>query len=224
MTFSKKDSTKDFASDFNPFSSFGPDAASGGSDATTNFLLRGIDRVESQFAEFRDEASSPVINILFFDNFAHAANPHLLFFRFHFKGYPNRFGALVDVVGIYQQCIAQFARSSGELAQDQHTAFVAPRREKLLRHQIHAVVQRCDHAHVGGAVVPLDFFMVVLVIQKYNGLPFAGLKPPINAFRFRFQFRHQIVIPLDVGAAGRSNLNEGELLPVFGIFLQESFD
>src|SRR5258708_20295248 len=122
MTFSKKDSTKDFASDFNPFLLFGPDAASGGSHATTNFLLRGIDRVESQFAEFRNKASSPVINILFLNNFAHATNPHLLFFRFHFKGYPNGFGALFDVVGIYQQCIAQFPRSSRELPHDQAAA------------------------------------------------------------------------------------------------------
>ena len=69
---------------------------------------------------------------------------------------------------------------------DQHAAFVAPRRQKFLRHQIHAIVQRSHQAKIGGAVVALNLFVAVVPLQKYDGLPLAGLKAPVDSFRFGF--------------------------------------
>ena len=56
---------------------------------------------------------------------AHAMHSHLLFFGIHLQCDTDRFGSLVDIVWIHQQSVAKFASRSGELAENQHSAFVA---------------------------------------------------------------------------------------------------
>ena len=73
--------------------------------------------------------------------------------------------------GIHQQSVAQFAGGAGELAQNQHTAFVPARRQKFLGDQVHAVVQRRDHAEICRAVVGCNLVVAMLPLQEHDGLP-----------------------------------------------------
>ena len=81
----------------------------------------------------------------------------------------NGFGGLLDVVRIHQQSVAQFARGSGELAQDQYAAFVAARGEELLGHQVHTVVQRGHQAEIGGAIVAFNLLVAMVPLEKTMG-------------------------------------------------------
>src|SRR5215467_8629371 len=61
-----------------------------------------------------------------------------------------------------------------------------------------------------------------MTAKKHDRPPGFLLKPPVNAFRFDFHFRQEIVISLYVRAAGSADLNEGEFSPIRGILLQHS--
>ena len=75
--------------------------------------------------------------------------------------------AFVGVVGIDDDRLGQLACRAGELAQHQHTAFVITRRDELLGHEVHAVVQAADHAHVGRAIVLVHG--IRLVVRRTAG-------------------------------------------------------
>ena len=64
----------------------------------------------------------------------------------------------------------------------------------------------------------------MLPFQKYDGFPLAGLKVPIDSFRFSLHFREEVVIAFNVSAAGRANLHECEFALVLGIFFQKSLN
>ena len=81
-------------------------------------------------------------------------------------------------------------------------------------------MQRSDHANVGCAVIFLHFFMAEMPFEKYNRLPGSALEAPINAVSFRLHFSEQIVVTLDVSAAGRSDLNEGESVLINRMLLE----
>src|SRR6266849_5742084 len=63
--------------------------------------------------------------------------------------------------------------------------------------------------------------MTVLALEKHNRFPLSALEAPVNALCFSFHFREQIVITLDVGAAGRSDLHERKFALIGRILLQE---
>ena len=187
-------------------------------------LLHVFLSVQADLAKFGDQVARPAIDIVFFYDAPHALDAKLLVLRLHLDRDPNCLGGLFDVVRIHQQSIAQLARRAGELAQDQHSALVPASCEKFLRDQVHAVMQRSDQAEIGCAVVRLNLLMAVLAIQKDDRLPLSALETPVDALRFGFHFGQQIVIALDVGAAGRSDLDEGELALIAGIFFKKALD
>jgi transcriptional regulator GlxA family with amidase domain len=89
---------------------------------------------------------------LFSRTAAQADHALALLGRRHGQRLVQRVGRLLDVVRVDQQRLGQLARRAGEPAQDQHALLVVARRDELLAHQVHAVVQAGDHAHVGRAV------------------------------------------------------------------------
>src|ERR1700722_19240717 len=66
--------------------------------------------------------------------------------------------------------------------------------------------------------------MTVLPLQEKNRFPVAGLEAPIDSLRLRFHFGEQVMVPLDVGAAGCADLQERELSLILGIFFQKALD
>ena len=180
--------------------------------------------VEANLAEFRDQIPGPPVNVVFLDDLAHALHAQLLLFRLHLQGHPDGVGGLVDVIRVHQQRIAQFAGRPGELAQDQHAAFVLARGQKFFRYQVHAVVQRGHQTKIGGSIVRSDLLVTVLSFQEDDGFPLAGLEAPIDPFRLSLHLRKQIVVALDVSAAGGANLHEREFSLVAGRLLQEPFN
>ena len=66
--------------------------------------------------------------------------------------------------------------------------------------------------------------MAVLALQEDDRSPLASLKPPVDPVGLCFYFRQQIVVALDVGPAGRSNLYECEVPLVLGIFFEKTFN
>src|SRR2546422_5381471 len=58
----------------------------------------------------------------------------------------------VEVVRVAQECLAQFARRAGKLAEHERASMVGPRRHVFLCHQVHSVSQWGHHHHVGRAV------------------------------------------------------------------------
>ena len=64
----------------------------------------------------------------------------------------QRVGERIDRKRIDVHRVFELARGAGEFRQHQHAVLVAARGDELLGDQVHAVVQRRHHAHVGGAV------------------------------------------------------------------------
>ena len=52
-----------------------------------------------------------------------------------------RLRTLLDMIGIDDQCLVQFARGARELRQDQHAEFIVARSDEFFRYQVHAVMQ-----------------------------------------------------------------------------------
>src|ERR1700730_15089682 len=196
---------------------------SSGGQAPTKFFASAI-HIEPQLTKLRDQVSRPAVNVVFFNDSPHAAHAQLLFLRLHLQRSPDGFGSLVDVVRIHQKGVAEFARSSRELAQNQYAAFVVARRQKFLGNQIHAIVQGGYHAKIRCPEVAVDLFVVMLPLQEYDGFPLAVLKAPVDALRFGFDFREKIVITLDVGTAGRPDLHEGKFVLELGILFQKALN
>ena len=69
------------------------------------------------------------------------------------------------------QRVAQLDGRAGELAQHQDAVFVVARREVLLGHQVHAVVQRGHEAQIGGAVPAIHLFVVALTFDQDDRSP-----------------------------------------------------
>src|SRR6202041_338234 len=122
------------------------------------------------------------------------------------------------------QSTAQFASGSRKLAQYQHAALVPPGCQEFFCHQVHSVMQRSHQTEIGSAVVALNLFMAMVPLEKYDGLPFAGLEPPIDSFRFGLHLGKKVVVALDVSAARCSDLHKREFALVFRIFFEKSFD
>src|SRR5277367_1974323 len=118
-----------------------PFGRSGCSHAATKLFSSATCHIQPHLAKLCDQTSRPVIYVLLFYGLAHAVHAHLLLFRLHLQGSADGFCSLINVVRVHQQSIPQFTRGSGELAQDQYAAFVAPGGKKFLGHQVHAVVQ-----------------------------------------------------------------------------------
>jgi len=113
---------------------------------------------------------------------------------------------------------------AGKATQDQNTPFVVPGGHEFFRHQIHAIVQRRYRHKSAAAIVPLNLLMVMLPVQKNDGLPFRRLEPRVDAGGFRFHLRHQIVIAFEVAATWRTNLHECELALIVRILLQKTLN
>src|ERR1700733_3485229 len=88
---------------------------------------------------------------------------------------------MLDIIGIDQERIRQFAGRAREATEDEDSLLIMTRRQKFLRHQIHAVVQGGDQAKIRNPVKTLDFLVAMLAFQENNGLQLTSLKPPIDA-------------------------------------------
>ena len=66
--------------------------------------------------------------------------------------------------------------------------------------------------------------MAVLPVQQHDRLPLVRLESPVDAIGFRLHFGLQVVIALDVRAAGSANLHKGKHALVARIFFQKAFD
>src|SRR5271167_3509714 len=85
-------------------------------------------------------------------------------------------------------------------------------------------MQGCDQANIRCPVIPLDLLVAVLPLEVHDGPPRATLKAPVDAVSFRLYFSEQIVVSLDMSAAGRSDLHEGELVPISRMLLEQSLN
>src|SRR6202030_3227696 len=167
-------------------------------------------RVEADLAKLGNQVCSPAIDVLLLDHFAQALHAGGPFFGFHLQGEADRLSGAFDVVRIHQNSVAQLARGSGKTAEHQHSLFVIASRDELLGHQVHAIVQRRDQANVCAPGVTVNLRVTVLAVQEDNRLPLSGLKAPVNTLGFSFYVGEEVVIALDVSAAGSANLHEGE--------------
>ena len=80
----------------------------------------------------------------------------------------ERRGALIGVVRIDDDRFRQLARRTRELAQHQHAALVVARRDELLGHQIHPVVQTADEAQIRGAEILVDVLRLVMLDLEHH--------------------------------------------------------
>src|SRR5215831_16318608 len=66
--------------------------------------------------------------------------------------------------------------------------------------------------------------MAVMPSEKKNRLPAFGPKTPVDALRLGLHFGQEVVIALDVCAAGCADLGKAELTVVARIFVQKPLD
>src|SRR5260370_41815612 len=85
-------------------------------------------------------------------------------------------------------------------------------------------MQRGHQAQVGGAVEALDFAVAVVALAQDDGLPVVGLEAPVDAVGDGLNLSQKIMVALDVGAAGRADLHESELLLIARIFFEKALD
>ena len=63
-----------------------------------------------------------------------------------------------------------------------------------------------------------------MALQKHNRFPGAGLETPVDSLRLGLNISEQIMVPLDVGAAGGADLYEYKFALIRRAFLQHAFD
>ena len=63
--------------------------------------------------------------------------------------------------------------------------------------------------------------MAVVPVQENDGPPSTVAEAAVNALGFFLHLRRQILIALDVCAAGRADLDEGEFFAVGGIQVEQ---
>ena len=127
-------------------------------------------------------------------------------------------------VRVDDQRLFELSRGPGEAAQDQGTLLVLSRRDVLLGHEIHTVVQRSDQAEVSGLVEGPDVIVRVMGLQKDQGLPFTIAEASIDPFGFCFQRRGQIPILRNASPARRPKLDERQLASIARVVVQEPFE
>ena len=81
----------------------------------------------------------------------------------------ERLRALVGVVRIHDQRFGELTRRAGELAEQEHAAFIVARGDELLRDEIHPVVQAADEAEIGRAIVLVDLVGIVVLDEQHDG-------------------------------------------------------
>ena len=86
------------------------------------------------------------------DPLAQRAHPAALIVGRHQQRGVQRVGERIDRERIDVDRVFELARGAGEFRQHQHAVLVAARGDEFLGDQVHAVVQRRHHAHVGGAI------------------------------------------------------------------------
>ena len=112
-------------------------------------------------------------------------------------------------------------RSAGEAAQDERAVLVVAHRDELLRHQVHAVVERGHHAEVGVTVVGPDIAVLMMRLQIEEGPPRLRLERLVQLPDPVLDLALDLLVAIDHPAAGSGELHEYEPLAVFGIGLEE---
>src|SRR5579872_4866458 len=64
----------------------------------------------------------------------------------------------------------------------------------------------------------------MLTIQEQDRPPGSDVEPAVDALRFLFHFRHQILVPLDLGPARGADLDKGQVPLVGRIPIKKLFD
>ena len=74
----------------------------------------------------------------------------------------ERVGEGIGGIRIHEQRFGHLARGAGERGEDEHALSIVARGDEFLGHEIHAVVQRRYHAHIGRAIAGEDVFDAVV--------------------------------------------------------------
>ena len=77
--------------------------------------------------------------------------------------------------GIDDQRLGQLLRRAGQLAQNQHAVEIVARGDELLRHKVHAVVQRRDDAEVREPVERHELRQLRATVFRYRIGPSSAL-------------------------------------------------
>src|SRR5215469_6777267 len=136
----------------------------------------------------------------------------------------NGIRSTLDVIGIDEHRVQQLTSGTSKPAENENSLFVVTRGDKFLGHQIHAVMQGRDDAEISSAIVADNFVVVHMPLQKHNGLPSARLETPVDSFRLGLNISQQVVITLDMGATGSTDLHEDKLALISRAFFQHAFD
>src|ERR1700741_4956357 len=129
----------------------------------------------------------------------------------------NGVGELRNVVRIDEQGVSKLIRGAGERAQNEHSAFVFAGGHKFLSDEIHAVVERSDHAHRSRVVETRDLLMRMVFLEKDDGFPLRRLEGSVDALGFRADLVKKTLIALDIRAAGSADLHEREAPLIGGV-------
>src|SRR5579864_9804016 len=178
--------------------------------ASPEAISASFRNLQAHFAKLSNQASCPPVHVVFAHGLAHSLHAHLFLFWLHFERRANRLRRLIDVIRIYLECIAQLSGGAGKATENQHTTLVVPGGNEFLRYQVHPIVQRSYQAKIGGTVVVLDLLVAVVPVEQHNWLPLIRLESPIDTVGLCLYFGLQVVITLDVCAAGSANLHKSK--------------
>ena len=183
--------------------------------------LRALDGIETDFGNCADQIGRPTVNVVVLHHAPHAPHPLPFLTWVHLEGIVDRVCNLIGIIWIHNQRVFQLKTSTGEKAQNEDAIFVASRGDEFFRNQIHAVVQRCHQTNVRHSIIRLDLVVIEVPFQKDNWFPLPGLESLVDALRFRFYVRDQVLIAVDMGTAGSADLYMREAALVGRMLLQK---
>ena len=130
-------------------------------------------------------------------------------------------GGFLNVIWIDDQSLRHFARCARKAAEHQHALFIVARRHELFTNQIHAVVQACDHANVGGTKQFGHRFAVVVLCQQMHRLIVLAAKAFVDVLRNALDTLLEQSVLLQRATGGRSHLQKNKATDPFRMGLQQ---
>src|SRR6267154_249079 len=185
--------------------------------------LHALRQVHANLREIGEKIRRPAVYVVLSHSMPHPLHPARLLLLRHLQRPMDGFRELRDIVRIHQQRIRKFVRRARKGAKNQRPAFVVARSHVFLGHQVHSIVQRGHHAEGRRAIEAGNLLMRMVFLSKHDRFPSRGLKPRIDALRFSARLIEELLVALNIRAAGRADLDESEALLVRGIQFEKSF-
>src|SRR5881396_3180442 len=178
-------------------------------------------RLDRDSGELAQEEPGPAVDVVLGHHVAHPRHPRPPLVLGHLQGRADRLGGPGEVVRVDDERVPQLVGRAREPAQDEHAVLVVANRDELLGDEVHAVVERGDHAEVRVTVVGPDLAVLVVAGEVQDRPPARGPERLVHLADGLLDLQRELRVALDRGAARRGELHEHDAPAVLRVALEE---